>query len=45
LTPDAGSDGVLAPGEALTVEFRIGLQSRRPFSFLVSVFGEADASD
>jgi hypothetical protein len=45
LTPDIGSDGVLAPGETATVEFRIGLQSRRPFTFLVNVFGEADGSD
>jgi hypothetical protein len=43
-TPDVGSDGVLAPGESITVEFGIGLQTRQPFTFLVNVFGEPGTS-
>jgi hypothetical protein len=39
-TPDVGSDGVLSPGESVEVEFGIGLQTRRAFTFFVNVFGE-----
>ena len=39
LTPDVG-DSVLAPGEAVTVGFVIGLQVRAPFTLLVDLFGE-----
>jgi hypothetical protein len=41
-TPNVGTDEVLSPGESVTVEFRIGLQTREPFTFLVNVFGEPD---
>ena len=39
LTPKAGADGVLSPNESVTVEFRIGLQAHRRFTFLVDLFG------
>jgi hypothetical protein len=39
LTPDVGADGVLSPGESVTVTFVIGLQTRRRFSFFVDVLG------
>jgi hypothetical protein len=39
VTP-AGGDRVLAPGEAVTVDFVIGLHAREPFTFLVNLFGE-----
>jgi hypothetical protein len=39
LTPDAGADGVLSPGESMTVRFVIGLQQRRAFAFLVDLLG------
>jgi hypothetical protein len=44
-TPDVGIDDRLSPGESVTVEFRIGLQTREPFTFFVNVFGEPDASE
>ncbi len=40
LTPDVGDDRLLSPGESVTVEFRIGLQTLNPFTFLVNVLGE-----
>ena len=40
LTPDVGSDRILAPSESVTAEFRIGLQTLNPFTFLVDVMGE-----
>ena len=40
LTPDVGSDRILAPRESVTAEFRIGLQTLNPFTFLVDVMGE-----
>ena len=40
LTPDVG-DLTLDPGESRTVTFVIGLKTRKPFRFLVSVRGEA----
>jgi uncharacterized delta-60 repeat protein len=39
LTPDVGSDGDLSPGEAFTVEFRIGLRNGLRFAFLVDLLG------
>jgi hypothetical protein len=39
LTPDVG-DSVLAPGEAVTVDFVLGLQAQAPFTFFVDLFGE-----
>jgi hypothetical protein len=39
LTPDVGADGVLAPRESITVDFLIGLQARRRFSFFVDLLG------
>jgi hypothetical protein len=39
LTPDVG-DGVLSPGESVTVDFTIDLASRNPFRFSVSLRGE-----
>jgi hypothetical protein len=39
LTPDVG-DRVLAPGEAVPVDFVIGLQARVRFTFFVDLFGE-----
>jgi hypothetical protein len=38
-TPAVG-DGELAPGEAVVVDFVIGLQVRAPFTFFVDLFGE-----
>jgi hypothetical protein len=43
LTPGVGPDGVLMPGDSVTVEFDIGLQTRQPFSFFVNVFGESES--
>jgi hypothetical protein len=40
--PDVG--GVLSPGESVTVEFEVGLQTRQTFTFFVNVYGEPDAS-
>jgi hypothetical protein len=39
LSPDVG-DGIWSPGEPTTVTFVIGLASREPFQFYVSVKGE-----
>jgi hypothetical protein len=39
LTPEVG-DRVLAPGEPVTVDFVIGLQTRERFTFFVDLFGE-----
>jgi hypothetical protein len=39
LTPEVG-DGVLSPGETVSVDFVIGLQARAPFTFVVELFGE-----
>jgi hypothetical protein len=44
LTP-ALWDGTLGPGEAVTVAFVIGLQSRIPFGFQVNVRGEPEPRD
>jgi hypothetical protein len=38
-TPDVG-DGVLAPGETVTVDFVIGLHTPERFTFFVDLFGE-----
>jgi hypothetical protein len=38
-TPEVG-DGVLAPGETMTVDFVIGLHTPERFTFLVDLFGE-----
>jgi hypothetical protein len=38
LTPEVG-DGVLSPGETVTVDFVIGLQAQAPFTFEVELFG------
>ena len=40
LTPDVGPDQLLTPGESVTTEFRIGMQTLNPFTFLVDVMGE-----
>lgn len=39
LSPDVG-DGVLSPGESTRVTFRIGLATRDPFVFLVTLHGD-----
>jgi hypothetical protein len=39
VTPNVG-DAVLAPGEPVTVDFAIGLQTLERFTFLVDLFGE-----
>ena len=39
VTPDAG-DGVLSPGESMTVTFRIRLRTTDPFRFFVTVHGD-----
>jgi hypothetical protein len=39
LTPGVGSDGILSPGESVTVGFVVGLQAREPFTFTVNVLG------
>jgi hypothetical protein len=41
LSPNVG-DGVLSPGESMTVRFVIRLESREAFSFFVSVKGTAE---
>ncbi len=38
-----GSDGTLTPNETFEVEFRIGLNRLRPFTFLVNAFGSIGA--
>lgn len=40
LTPNVGPDQLLTPGESVTTEFRIGLETLNPFTFLVDVMGE-----
>jgi hypothetical protein len=44
-TPNVGTDGVLSPGESVVVEFAVGLQTRKPFTLFVDVFGEANPAD
>jgi hypothetical protein len=44
LTPDIG-DGVLAPGESVTVTFVIRLVTLEPFRFLVRIREEVPAAD
>ena len=39
LSPDVG-DGVLSPGESMTVTFRIRLRSQDPFQFFVALHGD-----
>jgi hypothetical protein len=39
VTPNVG-DQVLAPGETMQVNFIIGLQAAKPFTFFVDLFGE-----
>ena len=39
VTPNVG-DQVLSPGETVQVDFVIGLQTSRPFTFLVDLFAE-----
>jgi hypothetical protein len=39
LTPNVGPDGALSPGEFMTVNFVIGLQERRRFTFFVDLLG------
>ena len=39
LTPDVGTDGMLSPGESVTVDFVIGLQVPERFTFLVNLLG------
>ena len=39
LSPDV-ADGILSPGESMTVRFRIRLETREPFQFNVTVRGE-----
>ena len=34
-----GSDGVLNPGESFTVDYEIGLERRRRFTFFVDAYG------
>jgi len=36
---------VLSPGESVVVEFAVGLQTRKPFTLFVDVFGEANPAD
>jgi hypothetical protein len=45
LTPAAGADGVISPGESITVDFVIGLGDRQPFSFLVDLRGVLTEND
>jgi hypothetical protein len=42
LTPDVGSDGLLSPGESFDVQFVIGLQQRKAFTFFVDLLGVAE---
>ena len=42
ISPDVG-DGILSPGESMTVRFVIRLESRAAFSFFVSMKGTAEA--
>ena len=39
LTPDVGSDGVWSPGESLDLQFVIGLQEKRLFTFRIGLLG------
>jgi hypothetical protein len=39
ISGEPGPDGVLAPGESMTVEFIIGLQTWQAFRFFVDVLG------
>ena len=39
LTPNVGADGVFSPGEAVTIDFIIGLAGRGRFTFLVNALG------
>ncbi len=39
LSPDVG-DGVLSPGESMTVTFRIRLRTSNPFQFFVTLHGD-----
>jgi hypothetical protein len=41
LSPDVG-DGILSPGESMTVRFVIQLETREPFRFLVTIRGDTD---
>jgi hypothetical protein len=42
---DAGTDNILKPNESATVQFRIGLANRSPFSFFVDVWGRVSEDD
>jgi parallel beta helix pectate lyase-like protein len=39
LTPNVGTDHLLSPGESFSVEFVIGLQAKKPFTFFVNLLG------
>ena len=39
VTPNVGPDQILSPGESITVDFVIGLQTLPPFTFFVDVIG------
>jgi hypothetical protein len=39
LSPDVG-DGILSPGESMTVTFRIRLRTHDPFQFFVTFHGD-----
>jgi hypothetical protein len=41
LSPDVG-DGILSPGESMTVRFVIQLETREPFRFFVTIRGDTD---
>ncbi len=41
LTPDVGTDDILAAGESFTTNFVVGLQQRSGFSFVVDLWGDA----
>jgi hypothetical protein len=41
MTPQVG-DGVLSPGESMTVTFVVGLTSRNPFRFVLNVRGQPE---
>ncbi len=43
LTPNVGPDRLLRSGESFEQEFRIGLQTEDPFSFVVDLFGDPPA--
>ena len=42
---DVGADDLLIPNESVTVQFRIGLANRTPFSFFVDVWGILSVDD